>query len=93
MTNISIKELNQFIMKYFDEPCTHAYQFAGITVTQTGNILYSPMNITRFLVSEFTVVRLNSYKYLLVNKPNAQELRLFLKGLTPLTNMVMNFNL
>lgn len=93
MINISIKELNQFIQKHYESDVTYAYQFAGIIVTQTGDIIYSPMDISAFLTSEFTVVKINSYKYRLISNISQSELKLFLRSITPLTNMVMNFNL
>lgn len=93
MRNISIKELNQFFMKHYEDKMPHAYQFANIVVAQYGNIIYSPMDISAFLTSEFTIVKLSSYKYKLIGNINKSELNTFLRGITPLTNMVMNFNL
>lgn len=91
MRTITIKELNKLLIENYDSKDQFIYQFAGHYITQCGNIIYCDFNPKIFLISEFTIRKLGTYSYKLINKPTDQEFRIFLRSINPLMNLVINY--
>lgn len=91
MKTITIKELNKLIIDNFDSVESVVYQFAGRFITQCSDVLFCDFNPKIYLISEFTIRKIDTTSWKLINKPTPQELSTFLRSINPLMNLVTNF--
>lgn len=85
---LSIKELNELIACNIENKFTVLYYFAGIVITQTADRIYAQNNLLPYLCSGFRIKKLDSFRYVLTNKPSKNDLQDHLDRIDKLTNNI-----